>query len=581
MHNQDHDLNALRHTTAHVLAQAVKRLYPSVKLAIGPAIADGFYYDFDTDKPFTPEDVAAIEKEMKKIIKENLPLEAFSHDGAGALAYVDEQGEPYKRELIEDLLNPADPAKTPAVDFSFYKQGEFVDLCAGPHLDKTGRIKAFRLTSTAGAYWRGDEKRPMLSRIYGTAFFTKEELAAHLERIEEAKKRDHRKLGREMKLFAFMEDAPGMPFYLPKGLILKNRLVEYWRKVHRKYNYQEIQTPQIMMSKLWDRSGHTDYYMDGMFSSVIDDTTYFVKPMNCPGGMLAYNSELHSYKEFPLRVAELGLIHRNELSGALHGLMRLRQFTQDDAHIYMMESQLKDEIKAVIRLYEDMYAAFGLEDFSFELSTRPEKSIGSDEGWEKATTALREALEEMNRPYVINEGDGAFYGPKIDFQIRDSLGRSWQCGTIQCDMQLPERFDLTYIGPDSAKHRPVMIHRTCFGSLDRFLGVLTEHCAGWFPFWLTPVQTVIIPISERHHEAARKVLEQLEAAGIRAELDDRSEKMGFKIREAQLQKIPRMLVLGDKEVEENKVSLRSRENGDEGARDLATLIEKWKKESDF
>ncbi|MCL2187446.1 MAG: threonine--tRNA ligase [Defluviitaleaceae bacterium] len=575
------DLQALRHTTAHVLAQAVKRLYPTVTLAIGPAIADGFYYDFDVETPFTPEDLAKIEKEMKKIIKENLPLEQFSHNGEDALKFVDAQKEPYKRELIEDLLTPKDPAKPAATEFSFYKQGEFVDLCAGPHLDKTGRIKAFKLTSTAGAYWRGDEKRPMLSRIYGTAFPTKDELAAHLERIEEAKKRDHRKLGREMKLFAFMDEAPGMPFYLPKGLILKNRLIEYWRKVHKRYGYQEISTPQIMMGKLWERSGHTGYYVDNMFSSMIDESLYYVKPMNCPGGMLAYGTELHSYKEFPLRVAELGLIHRYELSGALHGLMRTRQFTQDDAHIFMMESQVKEEAKNVIRLYEDVYAAFGLNDFSFELSTRPENSIGSDEGWEKSTAALREALEEMGREYVINEGDGAFYGPKIDFQIRDSLGRSWQCGTIQCDMQLPERFDLTYVGVDGAKHRPVMIHRTCFGSIERFIGVLTEHCAGAFPFWLTPVQAVIIPISEKHHEAARGVLAQLEEAGIRAELDDRNEKMGFKIREAQLQKIPMMLVLGDKEVEENKVALRSREHGDEGSHDLAVLIEKWKKDSDF
>jgi threonyl-tRNA synthetase len=581
MQNPPNDLQPLRHTTAHVLAQAVKRLYPTVTLAIGPAIADGFYYDFNTPIPFTPADIEKIEKEMKKIIKENLPLETFTLNGDAALEYVDGQKEPYKRELIEDLLNPADPAKIPATEFSFYKQGEFVDLCAGPHLDKTGRIKAFKLTSTAGAYWRGDEKRQMLSRIYGTAFPTKEELDAHLERIEEAKKRDHRKLGREMKLFAFIEDAPGMPFFLPKGLILKNRLIEYWRKIHKKYNYLEISTPQIMMGKLWDRSGHTDFYIENMFSSVIDESVYYVKPMNCPGGMLTYMMDLHSYKEFPLRVAELGIIQRYEKSGALHGLMRVRQCTQDDAHIYMMESQLKDELKNVIRLYEDMYDAFGLHDFRFELSTRPEKSIGSDEEWERATTALREALEEMGRDFVINEGDGAFYGPKIDFHIQDSLGRSWQCGTIQCDMQMPERFDLTYIGPDGAKHRPVMIHRTCFGSLDRFLGVLTEHCAGWFPFWLAPVQAIVIPIAERHHDAAQKVLAQLEATGIRAELDDRSEKMGFKIREAQLQKIPRMLIIGDKEAEEGTVSLRSREHGDEGVQELGALIEKWKREADF
>ncbi|MCL2377934.1 MAG: threonine--tRNA ligase [Defluviitaleaceae bacterium] len=565
------DISALRHTAAHILAQAVKRLYPGVKLAIGPAIEDGFYYDFETETPFTPKDLEAIEKEMKKIIKQNLPLEHFTLSLDEALAYVDEQGEPFKRELLEGLED------TP----SFYKQGEFVDLCAGPHMPKTGAIKAFKLQSVAGAYWRGDEKNAMLSRIYGTAFFTKDELNTHLERIEEAKKRDHRKLGREMKLFAFMPEGPGFPFFLPKGLILKNRLIDYWRKVHKKYGYQEISTPVMLIGDLWKRSGHYDFYRDDMYNAIIDEDEYFIKPMNCPGGMLTYGLDLHSYKEFPLRVAELGLVHRNELSGTLHGMARVRCFTQDDAHIFMTEDQLKDEIKNVIKLYEDVYDAFNLHDFKFELSTRPEKSIGSDDAWEKATESLRQALDELGRPYEVNEGDGAFYGPKIDFQIKDCMGRSFQCGTIQCDMNLPERFDLTYIGPDGAKHRPVMIHRTCFGSLDRFIAILTEHTAGWFPFWLTPVQIMVLPISERHHEAARNVYEEIDAAGLRAELDTRNEKIGFKIREAQLQKIPVMLVIGDKEVEENKVSVRSQANGDEGQQDLAALIGKWKVESEI
>ena len=561
------DISALRHTAAHILAQAVKRLYPNVKLAIGPAIEDGFYYDFETATPFTPQDMEAIEKEMKKIVKQNLPLEHFNLSLDEALAYVDEQGEPYKRELLEGLTDAP----------SFYKQGEFVDLCAGPHMPKTGAVKAFKLQSVAGAYWRGDEKNPMLSRIYGTAFFTKDELHQHLERIEEAKKRDHRKLGKEMKLFSFMPEGPGLPFYLPKGLVLKNRLIDYWRKVHKKYGYQEISTPIMLQSDLWKISGHADNYE--MYKTEIEDAEYFIKPMNCPGGMLVYSQELHSYKEFPLRMAELGHVHRIELSGTLHGLARVRGFTQDDAHIYMMEGQLKDEIINIIKLYEDVYDAFGLTDFSFELSTRPEKSIGSDEAWEKATAALREALDEMGRTYVVNEGDGAFYGPKIDFQIKDCMGRSFQCGTIQCDMNLPERFDLTYIGPDGAKHRPVMIHRTCFGSIERFIGILTEHCAGWFPFWLTPVQIMVLPISERHHDAARKVYDEIDAAGLRVELDARNEKIGFKIREAQLQKIPVMLIIGDKEVEEGKVSVRSHANGDEGQQDLAGLIAKWTVES--
>jgi len=565
------DINALRHTAAHILAQAVKRLYPSAKLAIGPSIEDGFYYDFDTEKPFTPEDLEAIENEMKKIVKENLLLEHFTLPRDEAFEYVKNQNEPYKTELLEGLTEEA----------SFYKQGDFVDLCAGPHVMRTGNVKAFKLLSVAGAYWRGDEKNAVLSRIYGTAFFTKDELNAHLERIEEAKKRDHRKLGKEMELFALLEEGPGFPFYLPKGLILKNRLIEYWRKVHKRYEYKEISTPVMLNGELWERSGHASHYRENMYSSEIDDSMFFLKPMNCPGAMLVYNMNLHSYKEFPLRMAELGMVHRAELSGALHGLARARCFTQDDAHIYMTEEQLKDEIINVIKLYEDVYAAFGLDDFTFELSTRPENSIGSDEAWERATDSLREALETLGREYQLNEGDGAFYGPKIDFHIKDALGRSFQCGTIQCDMNLPELFDLYYIGADGAKHRPVMIHRTCFGSIERFIGILTEHCAGWFPFWLTPVQVIVMPIAERHHEYAQKVYEEIEAAGIRVELDTRSEKIGYKIREAQLQKIPVMLVLGDKEVEENKVAVRSRENGDEGAKDLSAMLEKWKVDSAF
>jgi threonyl-tRNA synthetase len=566
----EQDLNILRHTAAHVMAQAVKRLFPQVKLAIGPSIEDGFYYDFETTEPFTPEHLKDIEKEMKKIVKENFILEQYNLSRAEALAWADEQNEPYKRELIEGL--PEDEAP------SFYKQGEFTDLCAGPHLNRTRDIKAFKLLSTAGAYWRGDEKRPMLSRIYGTAFFTKDDLAAYLERIEEAKKRDHRKLGKEMKLFAFMDEGPGFPFYLPKGVTLKNTLIEYWRKVHKRYGYQEITTPIMLNAELWKRSGHYEKYRDDMYGTIADDTEFYIKPMNCPGGMLIYNMEMHSYKEFPLRVAELGIIHRNEKSGALHGLARARLFTQDDAHIYMTYDQLKDEIINVITLFEEVYAKFGLEDFTFELSTRPENSIGTEEEWNLATGYLQQALDEMGREYKINEGDGAFYGPKIDFHIKDSMGRSFQCGTIQCDMQMPERFDLTYVGADGQKHRPVMIHRACFGSIERFIAILTEHCAGWYPFWLTPVQIMVIPIAERHAQAAQAVLSQLDKAGLRAEADLRNEKMGFKIREAQLQKIPVMLVIGDKEAEENKVSLRTREGGDEGQHDLATLIEKWKNE---
>ena len=564
MHEQD--LNTLRHTAAHVLAHAVKNLFPKVKLAIGPSIENGFYYDFETESPFTPQDLEKIEKEMKKIIKQNLPLECFTLERDEAFAYVDKQGEKFKRELLEGLEEEA----------SFYKQGDFVDLCAGPHMPKTGAVKAFKLLSVAGAYWRGDSNREVLSRIYGTAFFTKEELDAYLEMLEEAKKRDHRKIGKEMKLFTIMEEGPGFPFFLPKGVVLKNRLIEFWREIHKKYGYQEIQTPIMLIGDLWHRSGHYENYKENMYSSVIDEKEYSLKPMNCPGGILAYDMELHSYKEFPLRLAELGLVHRHELSGTMHGLIRVRCFTQDDAHIFMTPDQAKDEIKSIIKLYEDVYGAFGIADFRFELSTRPENSIGTDEAWEYTTNSLREALEEMGREYVLNPGDGAFYGPKIDFHIKDCMGRSFQCGTIQFDANLPERFDLSYIGPDGAKHRPVMIHRTCLGSIERFIAILTEHCAGWFPFWLTPVQVIVIPIAERHHEAAQKVYEELDAAGIRAEIDLRNEKMGFKIREAELQKIPIKLILGDNEIAEGKVAVRSRENGDEGAQVLKDLIAKWK-----
>jgi len=564
----NHDINALRHTAAHILAQAVKRLFPNAKLAIGPSIENGFYYDFETETPFTTQDLEKIEKEMKKIVKQNLPLEHFTLDREAAFKFVDEQGEPFKRELLEELTEAA----------SFYRQGDFVDLCAGPHMPKTGAVKAFKLTSVAGAYWRGDSSRQVLSRIYGTAFFTKDELAAYLEMLEEAKKRDHRKIGKEMKLFTIMEEGPGFPFYLPKGVVLKNKLIDWWRAVHHKYGYQEIQTPIMLASNLWERSGHASHFRENMYSSEIDEKEFFLKPMNCPGGMLVYAMDLHSYKEFPLRIAELGLVHRHELSGTLGGLTRVRCFTQDDAHIYMTQDQAKDEVKNIIRLYEEVYAAFGIDDFAFELSTRPENSMGTDDAWEYSTNSLQEALEEMGREYVLNPGDGAFYGPKIDFHIKDCMGRSFQCGTIQFDMNLPERFDLTYVGADGAKHRPIMIHRTCFGSVERFIAVLTEHCAGWFPFWLTPVQVMVIPITERHQEAAQKVYETLDAAGIRAEVDLRNEKMGFKIREAQLQKIPVMLILGDKEVEEGKVAVRTHENGDEGAQDLNALIAKWKAE---
>ena len=556
------DLQTLRHTTAHIMAQAVKRLYPEVKLAIGPAIADGFYYDFDKTVPFSPEDITKIEKEMKKIIKEKLPIERFMLSKAEAAERV--KDEPYKLELIEELEEEP----------SFYRQGEFEDLCAGPHLESTDKVRAFKLLSTAGAYWRGNEKNKMLSRIYGTAFPTKEELKDHLHRLEEAKKRDHRRLGREMGLFVLMEEGPGFPFFLPNGVVLRNTLLDFWRKLHKREGYMEVSTPMMLNSDLWVRSGHAENYVENMYSSEIDESKYYIKPMNCPGGMLIYGLDIHSYRELPLRVAELGHVHRHELSGTMHGLMRVRCFTQDDAHIYMTEDQIMSEVLNVINLTEEIYETFGLK-FNYELSTRPQRSIGTDAQWEHATESLRQALEAKGRPYRINEGDGAFYGPKIDFHIEDSLGRSWQCATIQLDMAMPDRFDLTYVGSDGEKHRPVMIHRTILGASERFIGILIEHFAGWFPVWLAPVQAIVLPISEKHHDNAIAVHKQLNDAGIRARIDLRAEKIGFKIREAQGLRIPYMLVLGDREVEEGTISVRAREDGeavDKGAQPVAEVV---------
>ena len=557
------DLQTLRHTTAHIMAQAVKRLYPAVKIAIGPAIADGFYYDFETETPFAPEDILKIEKEMKKIIKENHQITRFVLTPEEAAARL--QDEPYKLELVQNLEEEP----------SFYQQGEFTDLCAGPHLESTGKIRAFKLLSTAGAYWRGDERNKMLSRIYGTAFFTKDELKEHLHRLEEAKKRDHRRLGKEMSLFALLEEGQGFPFFLPNGMILRNTLIEYWRKLHSRDGYQEISTPIMLTRNLWERSGHWDNYKENMYASEIDEVQFQIKPMNCPGGMLVYNLDLHSYRDFPLKMAELGLVHRHEKSGTMHGLMRVRSFTQDDAHIYMTAEQVEDEVMRVINLAEEIYKEFGFK-FSLELSTRPEKSMGTEEQWQQATTALQKVLDSKGLPYKINEGDGAFYGPKIDFHLEDCLGRTWQCGTIQLDMQMPERFDLTYIGADGAKHRPVMIHRTVLGSIERFIGILTEHFAGWFPVWLAPVQAVVLPISEKHHETAIAVTEKLKSQNIRTFSDLRSEKIGYKIREAREKRIPYMLVLGDKEVEDGTISVRVRENNelvDKGAIPVNDVIE--------
>ena len=547
-----------RHSASHVLAQAVKRLYPESKLAIGPAIENGFYYDIDSDVTFTPEVLEKIEAEMRKICKEKLPIERFELPRAEAIKLMADKDEPYKVELIEDL--PEDAV------ISFYKQGEFTDLCAGPHLDSTGRIKgnAIKLMNCTGAYWRGDSNRKMLQRIYGTCFMKKEELDEYLARLEEAKKRDHRKLGRELGLFMMNDAGPGFPFFLPNGMTLKNTLIDYWREVHKRYGYVEISTPVILNRELWERSGHWDHYKDNMYTTVIDGQDYAIKPMNCPGGMLVYESEPHSYRDLPLRVGELGLVHRHELTGALHGLFRVRCFTQDDAHIFMTPEQMKDEIKGVVRLFDEVYSTFGLK-YEIELSTMPEDHIGTVEQWEHNQDILKEAITEMGKTFVINEGDGAFYGPKLDFHLADSLGRTWQCGTIQLDSQLPERFELEYVGEDGAKHRPVMIHRVVLGSIERFIGVITEHFGGAFPTWLAPVQVKVMSITDRSRDYAQSVADELAGRGIRVETDFRNEKIGYKIREAQSRKIPYMLVIGDKEAESGTVSVRTRSGGDKGA----------------
>ena len=559
------------HSCSHIMAQAVKRLWPEVQLAIGPAIDEGWYYDFDAPFAFTPEHMEKIEAEMKKICKERLPIVRSEKPRPEAIAYMQERNEPYKVELIEDL--PEDAV------ISFYTQGEFTDLCAGPHLDHTGRVKgnAIKLLSTCGAYWRGDSKRKMLQRIYGIAFPKKEELDAYLQRIEEAKKRDHRKLGKELGLFMLTDYGPGFPFFLPKGMVLRNTLIDYWRQVHKKYGYVEVSTPMILNRTLWEQSGHWDHYKNNMYTTVIDEQDYAIKPMNCPGGMLVYKRRMWSYRDLPLRCGELGLVHRHELSGALHGLMRVRCFTQDDAHIFMTPEQIRDEIKGVYNLINEVYGVFGFP-YHVELSTRPENSIGTDEMWEMATNGLRGALDDLGVNYVVNEGDGAFYGPKIDFHLEDCIGRTWQCGTIQLDMNLPERFDLTYTGPDGEKHRPVMIHRVVFGSIERFIGILTEHFAGAFPLWLSPVQAKIMTITDRADDAARALQQKLEKAGVRTEIDLRNEKIGFKIREARNMKIPYLLVLGDREAQEGTVSVTLRGGNDLGSMPVDALIARMRQE---
>ena len=556
-----------RHTTSHILAQAMKRLYPEVKLAIGPAIEDGFYYDFDSPQPFTPEVLEKLEAEMRKICKEKLRLERFELPREEALKFMEERDEPYKVELINDL--PEDAV------ISFYRQGEFVDLCAGPHLDSTGRVKgnASKLTSVTGAYWRGDSSRKMLQRIYGTCFPKKEELDAYLARIEEAKKRDHRKLGKELGLFTFMDEGPGFPFFLPNGMVLKNQLIDYWREIHKKAGYVEISTPIMLNQDLWHRSGHWDHYKDNMYTTVIDDVPFALKPMNCPGGMLVYKSEPHSYRDLPLRMAELGLVHRHEMSGALHGLFRVRCFTQDDAHIFMTPDQMKDEIKNVVKLFDEIYSTFGLT-YQIELSTMPEDHMGDEKDWKFAEDTLQAAITEMGKDFIINAGDGAFYGPKLDFHLADSLGRTWQCGTIQLDFQMPERFDLEYVGEDGEKHRPVMIHRALLGSIERFIGVITEHFAGAFPAWLSPVQVKLLPVTDRAMDYAKNVAAQLDSQGFRVEVDGRNEKIGKKIREATLEKIPFMLVVGDRDMEAGTVSVRTRTGEDLGAMSLADFAAK-------
>ncbi|WP_066714700.1 threonine--tRNA ligase [Clostridium sp. Marseille-P299] len=544
---------AFRHTSSHILAQAVKRLYPDTKLAIGPATQEGFYYDFEFKQAFNYEDLAAVEAEMKKIVKENYEIKRFTLSREKAIELMEQKGEDYKVELIKEL--PEDK------EISFYEQGEFLDLCAGPHLMSTKEIKAFRLTSIAGAYWRGNEKNKMLTRIYGVSFPKSSELEEYLNFVEEAKRRDHRKLGKDLGLFTMLEEGPGFPFFLPKGMVLKNLLIDYWRKIHNREGYVEISTPMMLNQKLWETSGHWEHYRENMYVTKIDDEDFAIKPMNCPGGMLVYKSSPHSYRELPLRIGELGLVHRHEKSGVLHGLMRVRCFTQDDAHIFMMENQISDEIKRVVKLIDEVYKMFGF-NYHVELSTRPENSIGSEEEWEVATNGLENALKELNMEYVINEGDGAFYGPKIDFHLEDSIGRTWQCGTIQLDFQLPRRFEAEYVGADGQKHRPIMIHRVVFGSIERFIGILIEHYAGKFPVWLSPVQVKLLPISDRFSSYANSVMEKLRANGIRCEIDERDEKIGYKIREAQLDKVPYMLILGQKEEEGTYLSVRSRDAAD-------------------
>lgn len=556
--------SAFRHTTAHILAQAVKRLYPNTKCAIGPSIADGFYYDFDFDFHFSEENFAEIEAEMKKIVKENLQLRHFTTDRKSAVLAMEERNEPYKLELLHELPENE--------EISFYQQGEYLEMCAGPHVAYTSAVKAFKLLSVAGAYWRGDEKNKMLTRIYGTSFPSQDMLETYLNQLEEAKKRDHRKLGKEAGLFTLFEEGPGFPFFLPKGLIVKNLLIDYWRKLHAREGYVEISTPVMLNRQLWETSGHWEHYRDKMYTTEIDGADFAIKPMNCPGGMLVYKMEPHSYRELPLRIGELGLIHRNEKSGTLHGLMRVRCCTQDDAHIFMTPGQIQDEIKNVVRLIDEVYSEFGFK-YHVELSTRPTDSVGSDEEWELATDGLKNALDDLKLPYIVNEGDGAFYGPKIDFHLEDSIGRTWQCGTIQLDFQLPQRFEAEYVGEDGNKHRPIMIHRVVFGSLERFMGILIEHFAGKFPLWLSPVQVKVLPVSDKYIGYAKGIERMLKEAGVRCETDERAEKIGYKIRTARLEKIPYMLVVGQKEAEAGSVSVRNREEGDLGGMPISRFLE--------
>ncbi|GFZ33743.1 threonine--tRNA ligase [Clostridium zeae] len=561
--NEEDGRRALRHTAAHILAQAVKRLYPGAKLTIGPAIDSGFYYDFDMEETLTIDSLKAIEEEMKIIIKEDLKLERSVLSRELALKLMEEKDESYKVELINDL--PEDE------ELTFFKQGDFIDLCAGPHVLSTSKVKAVKLLSVAGAYWRGNEKNKMLQRVYGTAFVKKSELDEYLNMLEEAKKRDHRKLGKDLKLFSLMNEGPGFPFFLPNGVVLKNKLIEYWRELHRKYGYEEIETPLILNRELWQTSGHWYHYKENMYTVNIDEEEYAIKPMNCPGGMLVYKSESHSYRELPIRAAELGRVHRHELSGALHGLMRVRAFTQDDAHIFMLPEQIKDEIKSVIKLIDEVYARFGFK-YKVELSTRPDNSMGSDSEWEMAEESLKNALEEINMSFKINPGDGAFYGPKIDFHLEDSIGRTWQCGTIQLDFQLPQRFDLEYVGSDGEKHKPIVIHRVIFGSIERFIGILIEHFEGKFPTWISPVQVKVLPISDQFNEYADEIAKKLEENHIRVKIDDRVEKIGYKIREARNERVPYIIIVGEKEKSTKTISLRSRKNGEEGSVSIEEFI---------